>query len=176
MHEGSFEQGMRGLVDLDALLREHGLAPDFWPQLVARASALQLIRPLFYALRYVGMMLGTVVPQDVLAELDQAPGARPGRVAPEVDGRDVHAGVVPAAPFGGRPVDPLARGFLYLRGHWLRMPPGLLTLHLFESCGSRPPKELECRSARMDPLGAADAAVYAGGVERFSDSATQHSA
>lgn len=130
MHEGSFEQGMRGLVDLDALLREHGSASDFWPRLVARASALQLTRPLFYALRYVGMMLGTAVPQEVLAELDQAPGARPGAWRLKWMDAMFRRVLCPPHPLVSDRWTPLARGFLYLRGHWLRMPPGLLTLHL----------------------------------------------
>lgn len=130
MHEGSFEQGMRGLIDLDALLREHGSAPDFWSHLVARASALQLIRPLFYALRHVGMMLGTVVPKDVLAELDQTPGARPGAWRLKWMDAMFTRVLCPPHPLVADRWTPLARGFLYLRGHWLRMPPGLLTLHL----------------------------------------------
>lgn len=130
MHEGSFEQGMRGLVDLDALLREYGLASDFWPHLVVRASALQLTRPLFYALRYVGMMLGTAVPQDVLAELDQAQGARPGPWHLKWMDAMFRRVLCPPHPLAADRWTPLARGFLYLRGHWLRMPPGLLTVHL----------------------------------------------
>lgn len=130
MHEGSFEQGMRGLVDLDALLREHGLASDFWPNLVARATALQLTRPLFYALRYVARVLGTRVPQAVQAELDHAEGAHPGawRLA-WMDAMFSRVLCPPHAMVADRWTG-LARGFLYLRGHWLRMPPGLLTLHL----------------------------------------------
>ena len=130
MHEGEFQLGMRGLVDLDALLREHGSASDFWPHLVARASALQLTRPLFYALRYVGMMLGTVVPQEVLTELDQAPGARPGAWRLKWMDAMFSRVLCPPHPLVADRWTPLARGFLYLRGHWLRMPPGLLTVHL----------------------------------------------
>lgn len=130
MHEGNFEQGLRGLVDLDALLREHGAAPDFWPSLVPRAMALELTRPLFYALRYVSRVLGTEVPQAVQTALDQAPGAHPGRWRLVWMDAMFSRVLCAAHPLVADRWTPLARAFLYLRGHWLRMPPGLLTLHL----------------------------------------------
>ena len=96
----------------------------------AQHSALQLTRPLFYALRSVDMMLGTVVPQDVSAELDRAPGARPGAWRLKWMDAMFSRVLCPPHPLVADRWTPLARGFLYLRGHWLRMPPGLLTLHL----------------------------------------------
>lgn len=130
MHEGEFEQGLRGLVDLDALLQEHGTDPGFWPGLVARAVALELTRPLFYGLRYVQAILGTNVPAVVQAELVGAPGASPSRwVLRMMDGLFLRA-LSPAHELTSDRWTPLARGMLYLRGHWLRMPPGRLTLHL----------------------------------------------
>lgn len=130
MHEGEFEQGLRGLVDLDALLQEHGQAPDFWPGLVSRAVALELTRPLFYALRYVQQFLGTEVPAAVQVELGQARGASPGAWAlPLMDALFTRA-LRPAHALTSDRWTPLARGLLYLRGHWLRMPPALLLAHL----------------------------------------------
>ena len=37
-HDGEFENGLRDLVDLDALLNQNAGAEGFWPRLVARAS------------------------------------------------------------------------------------------------------------------------------------------
>ncbi len=37
-HDGELQQGLRDLVDLDALMRHFGANPDFWPQLVSRAA------------------------------------------------------------------------------------------------------------------------------------------
>lgn len=130
MHEGNFEQGLRGLVDLDALLQEHGDAADFWHSLVPRAKALELTRPLFYALRYVRRVLGTEVPEAVQAELDQAPGARPAWWRLVWMDAMFSRVLCAAHPLVTDRWTPVARAFLYLRGHWLRMPPGLLTLHL----------------------------------------------
>lgn len=130
MHEGEFEQGLRGLVDLDALLQEHGQAPDFWPGLVSRAVALELTRPLFYALRYVQQFLGTEVPAAVQVELGQVREASPGAWAlPLMDALFTRA-LRPAHALTSDRWTPLARGLLYLRGHWLRMPPALLLAHL----------------------------------------------
>lgn len=130
MHEGNFEQGTRGLVDLDALLTEYGASPDFWPQLVPRAKALQLVRPLFYALRYVGQVLGAPVPSHVLDALDAVPGAHPGGLRLRwMDAMFTRVLCPPHSLCTDR-WTPVARGFLYLRGHWLRMPPHLLAMHL----------------------------------------------
>ena len=46
-HEGDLERGMRGLVDVDSLLRELGAQDGFWQALVPRATELELVRPLF---------------------------------------------------------------------------------------------------------------------------------
>lgn len=140
LHEGSFEQGLRGLVDLDALLREHGKTPDFWAQMVPRATALQLTRPLFYALRYVGKVLGTVVPKDVLHALDQAEGAHPGAWRLKWMDAMFMRVLRPHHPLTDDRWTPLAQSFLYLRSHWLRMPPGLLALHLLRKLFVSPPQ------------------------------------
>ncbi len=134
-HEGELEQGFRGLVDIDSLLREFGALASFWPGLVPRATEFQLVRPLFYALRYTSMLLETPVPADVMGQIRHAPGA-------PVDGpalRFMDALFLRALrPHHASTTDrwtPLARALLYLRGHWLRMPPGLLAVHLLRKSG-----------------------------------------
>lgn len=130
MHEGEFERGLRGLVDLDALLCEFGAQPGFWPALVPRAVELDLTRPLFYALRYAKAFMCTPVPQAVQDALDQASGAHPGRRCLRwMDAACLRA-LRPVHPLAADRWTALARAFLYLRGHWLRMPPGLLLVHL----------------------------------------------
>ncbi len=64
---------VRDLVDLDALLRHFAAAePGFWDRLVPRARELDLSRPLFYALRSCGRILGSQIPAAVNAELRRA--------------------------------------------------------------------------------------------------------
>lgn len=129
-HEGELERGFRGLVDLDALLREFGLRNDFWPGLVQRAVAMELARPLFYALRYTQKVFSTPVPVSLWAELAQAPDAPCSPLLLTfMDGLFLRA-LRPAHASTSDRWTPVARGFLYLRGHWLRMTPGLLIGHL----------------------------------------------
>ncbi len=119
--------GLRDLADLDSLLRDFAHESDFWPALTARAAELDLTRPLYYALRYVTPIFDTPVPPEVLRE------AEIGRPSPALRGlmdaifmrslRAERAGVTDG-------LASLARGALYVRAHWLRMPPLLLARHL----------------------------------------------
>lgn len=136
-HEGELELGLRGVVDLDRLLGEWGAEPGFWVALVARAQALELGRPLFYALRYTQRLLGTTVPESASAALAQVPGARPpAALLGWMDGLFLRALRPDHASTADR-LTPVARWLLYLRGHWLRMPAGLLLRHLSRKLWSR---------------------------------------
>lgn len=129
-HEGELEKGLRGLLDIDRLLLEIGDPEQAWHGLVARAGELELQRPLFYALRYAYMLLGTPVPAAALQALEAVPGARPpGALLILMDALFLRALRPPHASASDR-FTPLARFLIYLRGHWLRMPPWLLTRHL----------------------------------------------
>lgn len=130
-HEGELEMGMRGLVDLHALLGEFSVAPEFWDRLLERATRLDLLWPLFQALRYTQMMLGTPVPPHVQGELGRRlQGAGRGLQQHVMDALYLRA-LRPAHASLGDRWTPLARFVIYLRGHWLRMPPMLLLRHLF---------------------------------------------
>ena len=129
-HEGDLERGFRGLVDIDALLREFGLQSGFWESLVPRAIELELSRPLFYALRYATLMLGTPVPGRVAADVLISPGGRrSGVFLCFMDALFLRA-LRPFHPTASDRYTSVARWILYVRGHWLRMPPWLLFIHL----------------------------------------------
>ena len=116
---------LRDLVDLDSLLREFASEEDFWPRLTVRAGALDLTRPLYYALRYAVRILGTRIPAQALHE------AEIGRPPPLLRGLMDALFLQTLQP--DRATDglaSLARGSLYVRAHWLRMPPLLLARHL----------------------------------------------
>lgn len=125
-HEGEWWHGLRDLVDLDALLRAYGADPAFWPQLMSRASSLNLGRPLYYALRYARRLLHTPIPDAVLTRCPEQPGflaARmmdvlflPAIASAHHECRNMFTGV--------------AAFMLYVRSHWLRMPLHLLIPHL----------------------------------------------
>lgn len=139
-HESDFAQGFRGVVDIDALLREFSAVPGFWPDLLERAAVLGLQWPLHHALRYAQAITQTPVPASTMAAL--APGV--GQQAWQHRLRDAlylrtlrpdHASTADAWT-------PLARGLLYLNGHRLRMPLHLLLPHLLrKALGGLLPKE-----------------------------------
>jgi hypothetical protein len=124
-HDGSIGGALRDLVDLDDLLRHFASEPSFWDELLDRARRLDLGRPLFYTLRYAARVLGTPVPA---AALEAAAAFRPGRVALALMDRLVPAALLPRDP--DRPSGGFRRWLLYVRSHWLRMPPLLLARHL----------------------------------------------
>ncbi len=125
--DGDLERGLRELGDLDGLLRAFGVESGFWRGLLDRAVEMDLHRPLFYALRYSRRFLQTPVPENVIvASKEWEP---PALVLGLMD-RLVTRALVPkhstTATFG----TDIARWLLYVRSHWLRMPPFLLARHL----------------------------------------------
>jgi len=130
-YDGEFDHGLRDLVDIHRLLGEFGKMPGFWDALPVRARALQLERPLFYALRYADMLLGT----GSAANMDSAAGAaqldRPNR--PQLVLMDFlfRRALLPSHASCADAYTGIAHFLLYIRGNWLRMPFFLLARHLF---------------------------------------------
>jgi hypothetical protein len=125
-HDGDLHRSLRDLVDIRDLLTYFGERPDFWPSLVPRAAVLHLGRPLFYALRYCRILLRTPIPEAVMSAAMRYAPAQPivaamDRLVPDAL---VAGGADSAADRNA------AAMLLYLRSHWLRMPPWLLVPHL----------------------------------------------
>jgi len=129
-YDGDLEHALRDLVDLHDLLDHFGREPDFWAQLLQRAQALHVQRPLFYALHHCERLLGTTVP----AQATQATrvGAPPWPILKLMDALVTQA-MMPEHPDVHRQGRGLALWLLYVRSHYLRMP-----LHL-----SNPPPDPE---------------------------------
>ncbi len=124
-HNEEMSHGLRDLSDLDLLLRHHGEVPNFWDALADRAQELDLMPPLYNCLRYTHKILGTPLPAATLA----ATKARMNWQTPLADavwerGLSTHHSTT-SRRFTG-----VALGLLYIRAHWLRMPPWLLAYHL----------------------------------------------
>jgi len=116
---------LRDLVDIDALIGELGATERFWAQVVERARVHGLERSLAYALRYAERFLGTRVPDPVRASLPPVP-----RGARFLMDRLVPLALLPTHPDRASPLTVRgARFALFLRSHWLRMPPMLLARH-----------------------------------------------
>jgi len=133
-NEGDFRHGLRDLDDIDRLLRHFGTDPDFWPRLAARAVELDLRRPLYYALRYGAALLGTPVPPPLREAAQLAPPATPLQTL--MDRLFDHA--LRANHASCRTLSsPLALWLLYVRAHYLRLPPHLLLPHLLRKAYMR---------------------------------------
>ncbi|MCW8916186.1 MAG: nucleotidyltransferase family protein [Magnetovibrio sp.] len=134
-HDGELEHGLRDLVDLDRLLRHFAQSDGFWNELVQRSIELDLSLPLFYALRYTTKILDTPVPENIV-ESDQL--ARPSSVATRLMDSLFLRALAPAHKSCKDGFTPSARWLLYIRSHYLRMPPHLLLPHLFHKGFVRP--------------------------------------
>ena len=118
---------LRDLSDLDLLLRRFGPEAAFWPELVRRARMHRLQRPLYYGLRYTARLLGTPVPEATQSAIAPDGPTAPLRAFMDAIWMRVLRTSHPSATLPGRTAAIFA---LYLRGHWLRMPPLLLMRHL----------------------------------------------
>ena len=127
--------GLRDLVDIDSLLRHFGADGRFWTGLRERAAELDLEGPLDYALRYAPAILGTPVPPAPRNHSTPLAGWR-GKLLDALYLRALR----PRHPEAEDAFTPLARQALYVRGHWLRMPPALLAYHLTVKALRRPPE------------------------------------
>jgi len=128
MFDSDLADCLRDLVDIDDLLRHFAAAdPGFWERLWARACALDLGRPAFYALRHAHRWLGTPVPEALLQRSRER--APPGVVVWLMD-RLVPLALFPAHPDRPHRRAAVARALLYVRSLWIRMPPLLLARHV----------------------------------------------
>ena len=123
-YDGEFDHGLRDLVDIHRLLGEFGKTPGFWAALPQRAVALQLERPLFYALRYAQRLLATAVPAEAMR------AGRPARPLLALMDQLFGRALLPIHASCADRFSAAARFALYLRANWLRMPPLLLARHL----------------------------------------------
>ena len=122
-HDGEIAGAIRDLVDLDQLLRSFGRDDRFWERLVEETPAMDLARPLYYALRYTQRWFGTPLPDAVTAAMRTWAPPAPVRGLMDV--------LVDGAMMGTAGRSASASVFaLYVRSHWLKMPPSLVVRHL----------------------------------------------
>lgn len=132
--DGLIRGGLRDLLDQRDMMAHFGGEAGFWSDLVARAEAFGLGRPLYYSTRYASRLLDAPVPPEAMKEIRRfAPPAAMGALMDQL----VEAAIFPTHLFEQRRGADLAARLLYLRSHWLRMPPGLLARHLGRKAVSR---------------------------------------
>jgi hypothetical protein len=125
--ESEFHSGLRDLSDLDLLLRHFSGRPDFWEELVERADAVGLRRPVYYAMTQSAALFETPVPS---ATLSRAAAFGPSEPLRTLMGALFRRALAGRLPDEGDAIASLARSALFVRGHWLRMPTHLLVAHL----------------------------------------------
>lgn len=125
--DSDFADKLRDLVDIDVLLAHFAAADSgFWDSLLERAALHGLGRPLYYCLRYCRLVFGSDIPESVQSRVDQwAPQAAVLRLMDTL----VPAALFPAHPDRPSRPDGWRRQLLFIRSHWLRMPPWLLAYH-----------------------------------------------
>jgi len=126
-HNEELTQGLRDLADLDSLLRHFGQDAGFWDELPRRGAELDLARPLYLGLRYAARFMGTPVPPAALRGADLG---RPPRWSARLLDTLYDRALPPVSADDVGMLTALSRRALYVRAHWLRMPPLLLARHL----------------------------------------------
>lgn len=128
MFDGDLSDKLRDLVDVDDLLRHFTAeSADFWEELIARAELLDLRRAAFYCLRYAKVFLDCPVPESVMRSIHR--WAPPQPILWLMD-RLVPRALYPQHPDRPSIFSDFCRLLLYVRSHWIRMPPWLLAYHL----------------------------------------------
>ncbi len=124
--DGDLSERLRDLLDISQMIGEFAAEPGFWDRLLERAQVHDCGRPTFYALHFARTVLGTDVPAGVLDSLRPHPAALSRALMSML----VPAALVPSPPDNATGFARLARWLLFLRSHWLRMPPVMLARHL----------------------------------------------
>jgi hypothetical protein len=125
--DSDFDSRFREVIDLHELVTAFAERNGFWGRLVGRARELGLERPLFYALRGLVDVIATPVPREVLEETSSFGPAPP--VAAWMR-KTLATVLAPVDPEPWPPRHALKLWLLYVRSHWLRMPPHALVPHL----------------------------------------------
>ncbi|MBL4603917.1 MAG: nucleotidyltransferase family protein [Emcibacteraceae bacterium] len=124
--DGEVRSSLRNLLEQHDMFMEFGKNSEFWQKLVPRAEELGFTRALYYALRYTSIIFGTGIPDHVTQAIKHH---QPGFVTRSLMDWMVPAVISPT--IGARGVSRyLSANGLYIRSHWLRMPPLLLMKHL----------------------------------------------
>lgn len=124
-YDGELEHGLRDLVDLDGLLSELDATAKL--SLVDRALELGLHRPVYYALRYLQLILQTPELDNTIGRMKKS-DCEP-KFINVMDWLFLRA-LMPDHASCDNSWTGLARWLLYVRSHWLKMPLYLLLPHL----------------------------------------------
>lgn len=125
--DGTIKASLRNLLEQSDMMAEFSANSAFWLRFMNRAEELNFSRPVFYCLRYCRYFLDTNIPDEVMA---RAQKSAPGPLTLKLMDLMVFRVMVPYGQGRSELSDYLATNGLYIRSHWLRMPPFMLVMHL----------------------------------------------
>ena len=125
--DGTLKGSLRNLLEQHDMMGEFSADPDFWTRFMDRAEIVNFGRPVFYSLRYCQYFLNTSIPADVMRRAEKY---APGAVTLMLMDMMILRVMLPFGDKRSRLSDYLATNGLYIRSHWLRMPPMMLMTHL----------------------------------------------
>lgn len=125
--DGDLINGLRELVDINELLSSFGKERAFEQRLVSRARELGLARPLYYAAHFCGELLKSDIPDRIEQSIKASAPAFPIRLFTL---SLMRLQLIPADPDHRGVIRRISANLLYLRSHWLKMPPLMLARHL----------------------------------------------
>lgn len=125
--DGTLKSSLRNLLEQHEMYTDFGRDPDFWTNFMARTELLGIGRPVFYSLRYCHYFLGTEIPEQVRRTSTRS---SPGFIQLKLMDLMVKYCMVPYGKKRSKILDYLYTNGLFIRSHWLRMPPIMLASHL----------------------------------------------
>jgi Uncharacterised nucleotidyltransferase len=130
--DGDLHNSLRELVDIRGLLTLYMAQAGFNAQLLPRARELDLGVPLYYALYFCKKLLALELPADWVEDLaDEAGVSRPFTCYL------MEQQLLASEPSTITPIQRLSGWLLFIRSHWLRMPPLMLATHLLRQSWRR---------------------------------------
>ncbi len=126
-YDGDLCDSLRELVDLHELISIYSTQHDFADRLAIRARELDLVKPLYYALHFCRLLLHTKVPKHVVSKLSHEATPEPLR---QFVCYLMEQQLVPTEPNQRKLGTVFSGWLLFLRSHWLKMPPMMLLRHI----------------------------------------------
>lgn len=124
--------GLRDLADMRLLCMQEPVDSEFWINLPKRAAVLNLGRPLHYALTALKNIFQVQVPADCLQAVKSF---APNPIVDVIMQKLIIRALAPQNV--NRQYEPLVHRLIYVRAHWVRMPPIMLTKHLLYKAWTR---------------------------------------
>ncbi|MBT6033846.1 MAG: nucleotidyltransferase family protein [Kordiimonadaceae bacterium] len=124
--DGEVRSSLRNLIEQHDMYKEFGKDEGFWQKLIPRAIELGFTRALYYSIHFAKNIFGTAIPDHIIADIKPyGPNIITGAIM-----KFMVMGVI-SPNLGAKGIARWASmNGLYIRSHWLRMPPVLLARHL----------------------------------------------